>query len=129
MLEQPRGLGRHLPLVRVRQVALRAALIAADFVDDRVGLYSCSGVDELVAGDPIRLGLCAPPPLRLRNRGDQFGAPAALDDAIGRLSILVQLPMSGRMLYGELRIGRSKKLSSTCRPLCSRASTMMQWPR
>jgi hypothetical protein len=90
VLEEPGGLRRHLPLVGVGQVA-PSGHVAANFVDDRGRV-----VFLLRGGQPIRgakfqfrLAYRSPPPLRLRHRRNQLGAPPGLDYPIGRLAIPV----------------------------------------
>ena len=90
MLEQPRRLRRHLPLVGVRQIAPTRD-VTANFVDDRgrivflvVGRHPVDAAESQFA-----LARRPPPPLRLRHRRDQLRAPPGVDYPIGRLPVLV----------------------------------------
>ena len=60
-----------------------------------VGLYSCSSDDRPAASPKRNLALAAAcaPLLRLRNRRDQVRPAPAVDDAIGRLPVGVELPV------------------------------------
>jgi hypothetical protein len=103
MLKEAGGFRGHLPLVGVRQVAPRRD-VTANFVDDRGRVVLLLLCGKPVAGAETQFALArrASPPLRLRHRGDQFRAPAAPDDAIGRLAILVEFPMPGGMRVGRV---------------------------
>jgi hypothetical protein len=90
MLEESGGLRRHLPLVRVRQIA-PVFDVAANFIDDRGRVVFLLGGRQPVAGAKcqFRLPRRSPPPLRLRYRRDQLRTPPGLDYPIGRLPVLV----------------------------------------
>ena len=91
------------PIVRVRQRP-PPVHVAAELVDDgrrvvALGLRGNPGaVPEL---QPV-LGGCRLPLPGLGDGRDEFRPPPLLDDAAGRLSFRVQLPMAGRVLVGRV---------------------------
>ena len=104
MLQQPRRLGRHLPLVGIRQVP-PGFDVAADLVDDRgrvvfllLGRQAVAGPEDAVRAWPRS----AAPLLRLRHRRDQIGPAARLDDPIGRLPVGIQFPMPAGIRVGRI---------------------------
>jgi len=103
VLEEPRCLRRHLPLVRVRQLA-PGRDISANFIDYRGRDVFLLGGRQPVSDSKSQfpLGRRSPPPLRLRHRGDQLRAPPVLNDAIGRLPLGVEFPMPGGKGVGRV---------------------------
>ena len=104
VLEQAGGFGRDLPVVRVGQRPPLVHLLA-HLVDDR------SGVVLLLlrwrAPCPRRrrsAPACAAPLrfLRLGDRRDELGAAAGFDDLLGRLAVVVELPVPARVLVGRV---------------------------
>ena len=92
VLEQPGRLWRHLPLAGVRQIAPAVNLLTNPVDDDRqvvllAGVFELSR--RLVEHQRGLLGGCFLALLRLRNRRDKLGCPAAFDDLLGRLPGLV----------------------------------------
>jgi hypothetical protein len=104
MLEQPCRLRRHLPLARIWQVA-PVGDVLADFIDDRGRVVLLLGGRNILrtAQDHLLLVLRQAALLRLRHRRDELGAAPALDDAVGRLVVRVQLPMPARAGIGRIQ--------------------------
>ena len=100
VLEQARRLRHHLPLARVRQVAPAVNLLANPVDDGRQVVLLASGFELLRRLVEHQRGLLCSSlaPLRLRNRRDELGRPAAFNDLLRRLSGLVQFPMPTRAL-------------------------------
>ena len=119
VLEQARRLRRDLPLVRVRQARATASTLLAHLVDDRRRVVLLRLGREPLAlvennSSCLRRALAL---LRLRDRRDELGAAAALDDLLRRLPVCVQLPVPRRALVGgvedrvvEERIGHGQCL-------------------
>jgi len=93
MLQQPGRFRRHLPLIRVTQIAPLLD-VDAHLVDDRggvVGLRRGGEPETLVEQERRlcrRLAL-----LRFRDRGDEFGAAVRRDDLLRRLPGVVEFPV------------------------------------
>src|SRR3954471_17069269 len=103
MLEQARRLRRDLPLVWVGQCTPRVDM-ASNLVDDRgdvVLLFGRGKTPALVENEPL-LG-CTLLLLRLRDWGDELGAPAAFYDPLGWLACLVEFPMPDRVLVRRIQ--------------------------
>ena len=107
VLQQPSSLRRHLPPARVRDVAPPVHL-------------STNGVDEGRMLVPLSLGGKAPAFVEqdrgllfrlspflpgLWNGRDELGGPSTPDDLLGRLPVLVQLPMARRVLVRRVEHG------------------------
>ena len=103
VLQQPRGLGRDLPLIGGRQVSPRLH-VGADFIDDGRRVVFLLFCRKTIAGSKHKFrlvpGLSAP--LRFWNRRDQFRAAAKLGYPVGRLAIGVQLPMPAGIGVGRV---------------------------
>jgi hypothetical protein len=96
VLQQPRRLRRHLPLIRVRQAA-PVVDIAADLVDEPRNVVLLLGRRESVVDAEAQFCLSrrATPPLWQRDRRDQVTTPSRFNDAIGRLAVGIEVPMPG----------------------------------
>src|SRR5690606_4117488 len=105
MLEKPRRLGGYTPLA-LGQAAPRVYR-AADLIDDRrelvlllLGRKALAFVEA-----QLRLRSSACPLFRLRDRRDERNLAALLDDPLGRLTVLVELPVAARVLVWRIQDG------------------------
>ena len=104
VLEKSRRLRRHLPLAG-RQVAPRVDL-PAHLVDDRREVVGLLLRRKALALVEVQFLLTAPTPLLgLRNRRDEFGAAASLEQVTSGLARLVELPMLMRVLVRRVDDG------------------------
>ena len=104
VLEQPGGFRRHLPLVGIGQGPPRVHM-SPDLVDDRgrvvlllLGREALPFVEDKALSAPQLLAL-----LRLRDRRDELGTAPGVDDLLGGLAGLVQLPVPRRVLVGGVQ--------------------------
>jgi hypothetical protein len=105
MFEQASGLGRDLPLARIRPGAPLSD-VSADFVDDRgrvVLLFLRRKSGAFVENDVLLAGGRGFPLFRLRDRRDEFGAAADIEDLLRRLAVAIELPMPLRALVGRVQ--------------------------
>jgi len=102
MLEQAGRLGRHVPLARVRQVPPEVDA-AAQLVDDRRRVVLLAFARKPLSLVEDKLALLLPALLRLGDRGDELGAPSVIDDPVGGLTALVELPVSSGVLVGRVQ--------------------------
>ena len=103
VLQEPRGLGRDLPGIGVGYLPpLVHPLPQAGNDGHRVVLLRFAGQAlAFVEDHPALSGLFA----RGRDRRDELGGPAASNEAVGWLPVLVELPMPGRVLVGRVEDG------------------------
>jgi hypothetical protein len=110
VLEQARRFRRDLPVVRIRPASPLVYMLP-ELVDDRRGIVLLLFGREpsaFIKNDfPLcRLRLAFP---GLRNRGNEFRAPAASDDSLCGLALIVELPMLSRVFIGRVQDGPFKK--------------------
>lgn len=115
VLKQARRLGRDVPVVRVRQTPPGVDTLA-NRLDECVLLVLLGRSRQALAFVEDEAGLLLVL-LRLRNRGDEFGVTPRLDDPLGRLPVLVQLPVAGgvgvrRIEDGALEEGVGRGIAS-----------------
>ena len=103
VLEKPGGLGRHPPPagLRNRPPRIDPAPQLVDEPHQLVLLSPC--LQRLCRLVEDHLALAAL--LRLRDGGDEGDAPAAVEDAAGGLTALVELPVPRRVLVGRVEDG------------------------
>ncbi len=103
VLEQARRFRRDQPVVGIGQLA-PAFDVGADLVDDRGRVVLLLLGRKIVAGVEHHLGLrLAAPLLRLRDRRDQVRAAADVEDPVGGLAVLVQLPVAAGIVIGRVQ--------------------------
>src|SRR5688500_6549959 len=98
VLQQARGFRRHLPGARRKASPLR--YMRANLINDGSDVILLFLIREALAlvEHHLLLGSLAFALLWLWNRRNELSAPALIDDLLGRLTILVELPMA----IGEL---------------------------
>ena len=85
---------------------------SADLVDgcgDFVLLLSCGEAHSLIDVQALLACSCSSSLPGFRNRRNEFRATPALDSPLGRLAVLVQLPMALRVLVGRVQNWLVKK--------------------
>src|SRR5690606_9944184 len=103
VLQQARSLGRDFPVSRGFQCAPAVDLGAHAVDDRRVVLLRLRG--EAFVEEQCALLRGALLFSRSRDRRDELGAAAALDDSLRRLSRFVELPMTLRILVRRVEDG------------------------
>ena len=102
MLEQPRGLRGDAPAVRAgkRSPAIDIATNLVDGGRDVVQLIAVGKPAAVIQREPGLLGRHLGP-LRFRYRRDKLRAATAVDDAVGRLAVFIELPvLCGVLVWG-----------------------------
>src|SRR5271170_7235147 len=104
VLEQTLGVGRDLPVIGVWKVAPLID-VEPEFVDDGRGevvllLLSREALAFVQSQRPLLCRSLAFP--RLRNRSDEFGLAAALDNPLRGLAGAIKFPVAGRVLVRRI---------------------------
>ena len=102
MVQEARGFRGDSPATRVWQSA-PLVYMTSELVDDRCRIVLLLLGREPLAfvEDELRL-LYVAALLRLRDRRDELGAAASLDDLLRRLALVVELPVAGGVLVGRV---------------------------
>ena len=106
MLEQASGFGRDAPVVGISKVSPLVDL-AANLIHHRrdVVLLLLGGKPLALVEDELLLILGRPPLLGLWDGGDELRAAPVLDDLLGRLALVIELPVLRRVLVGGVEYG------------------------
>src|SRR6266700_3965083 len=103
MLEEPSRLRRDLPLIGIGQ-GTPCVNITADFIDDRSRIVLLLLGRKPLAFVEHKSRLCSHLMLlRFRDRSDEFGTAAALDDLLRGLPSLIKLPVPDRVIVWRVQ--------------------------
>ena len=108
VLEQPGGFRGNLPGGGVRPAAPGIDL-AAQVVDDRDGIVLLTALGEGVVHKELLLHALALVLLRLGDGDHELGDAAGWDGLLGRLPLVVQFPVLGRVGVGGVEDGVGKE--------------------
>ena len=106
MLEQTSGLGRDAPVVGVAQLSPLVDL-TANLIHHRrdVVLLLLRGQPLALIDDECLLMLIRPSLPGLWDGGDELRAAPVLDDLLGRLTLIIELPVLSRVVVGGVEYG------------------------
>ena len=103
VLQQPRRLRRHVPLVRIREAPPQVNPLS-ELVNDRgrVILLLLGGEALVCLEGQVPLALASPAFLWLGDRRDELRPPASRDQRVGRLAIPIEFPVLSRVVVGRV---------------------------